>query len=74
MADAGTDGPAGPFGYDLTAQVDAPVQQVWSWISETEQWKRWSFLTRSFRLRDGAPDPDGVGSLRRYAVGPFGSV
>lgn len=30
-------------------------------------------MTRSYLLREGAPDPDGVGALRRFAVGPFGS-
>ena len=30
-------------------------------------------MTRTFLLREGSPDPDGVGALRRFAVGPFGS-
>lgn len=30
-------------------------------------------MTRTFLLREGAPVPDGVGALRRFAVGPFGS-
>jgi len=30
-------------------------------------------MTRTYLLRPGAPDPDGVGALRRLAVGPGGS-
>ena len=30
-------------------------------------------MTRTFLLREGSPEPDGVGALRRFAVGPFGS-
>jgi hypothetical protein len=31
-------------------------------------------MTRTFLLKEGEPEPDGVGALRRFAVGPFGSV
>jgi hypothetical protein len=30
-------------------------------------------MTRTYLLREGSPVPDGVGALRRLAVGPFGS-
>jgi Polyketide cyclase / dehydrase and lipid transport len=30
-------------------------------------------MTRTYLLREGTPAPDGVGALRRFAVGPFGS-
>ena len=29
-------------------------------------------MTRTFLLRTGSPDPDGVGALRRFAFGPVG--
>jgi len=30
-------------------------------------------MTRTYLLRPGSPDPDGVGALRRFALGPGGS-
>ncbi len=30
-------------------------------------------MTRTYLLREGDPPPDGVGALRRFAVGPGGS-
>src|ERR1039458_850434 len=46
---------------------------VWPLIGEAERWKDWSFMTRTYLLREGSPDRNGVGALRRFAVGPFGS-
>jgi hypothetical protein len=64
----------GRFRYEVVAHSDAPVPELWPLVGEAERWKHWSFLSRSFLLRDGQPVPDGVGALRRFAVGPFGSV
>lgn len=64
----------GRFRYEVVARSDAPVDEVWSLVSEAARWKEWSFLTRSFLLREGTPAPDGVGALRRFGVGRFGSV
>jgi hypothetical protein len=66
--------PSGRFRYELTAHSDAAVADVWPLVAEAERWKQWSFLSRSFLVREGHPAPDGVGALRRFAVGPFGSV
>jgi hypothetical protein len=59
--------------YEVLAHSTAPPATVWPLIAEAARWKDWSFLTRSFLLHEGAPTPDGVGALRRFAVGPFGS-
>ena len=64
----------GRWRYELVGHSVAPPTVVWSLIAEVERWKEWSFLTRSYLLRPGSPDPDGVGALRRLAVGPFGST
>lgn len=69
MADA-----TGALRYEVVAHADAPVSTVWPLVAEAERWKQWSFLSRSFLVRDGQPVPDGVGALRRFAVGPFGST
>ena len=64
----------GRWRYELTGRSTAPRQTVWRLVSEVEQWKRWSMLSRTFLLRPGQPEPNGVGALRRLAVGPFGST
>ncbi|HUY65055.1 MAG TPA: SRPBCC family protein [Acidimicrobiales bacterium] len=70
---AGVAGVPGRWRFEVVAHSAAPPSVLWPLLGEAEQWKRWSFLTRSFLLRPGAPEPDGVGALRRFAVGPFGS-
>jgi len=60
--------------YEVQARTSAPPESVWALISQAERWKEWSFVTRSYLTREGAPEADGVGALRRFAVGPFGSV
>lgn len=62
------------FTYRLQGRSRATPEQLWPLLAEAERWKDWSFLTRSYLVRPGRPDPDGVGSQRRLAVGPFGSV
>jgi len=63
----------GRWHYKVLAYSTAPPSTVWPLIGEAARWKEWAFLTRTFLLREGSPDPDGVGALRRFAVGPFGS-
>ena len=70
----GAGGPGGRWHYELTGHATAPPEALWPLVAEVERWKQWSFLTRTFLLRPGSPDPDGVGALRRLAVGPFGST
>lgn len=69
MADAGS-----RWRYEVVVHCQAPLSDVWSLVAEAERWKEWTFLTRTFLLQDGAGEPDGVGALRRFGVGPFGSV
>ena len=63
----------GRWSFSSTAHSAAPVETVWPLIGEAERWKEWSWMTRSYLLRPGQPAPDGVGALRRLAVGPAGS-
>ncbi|HLI75282.1 MAG TPA: SRPBCC family protein [Acidimicrobiales bacterium] len=58
---------------EATARTSAPVEAVWPLIGEAARWKDWSFMTRTFLLREGDPAPDGVGAIRRFALGPGGS-
>jgi len=61
-------------GYRFVFHVDAPRDRVWPLLGEAERWRDWSFLTRATLLRHGAPERDGVGALRRFAVGRLGST
>ncbi|HAM03372.1 MAG TPA: SRPBCC family protein [Acidimicrobiaceae bacterium] len=64
----------GRLGYELVGHTAAPPEVVWPLVAEVEHWKEWSFLTHTFLRQPGAPDPNGVGAVRRLAVGPFGST
>lgn len=64
----------GRWSYRLEGRSAAPPEVLWPLLAEAERWKDWSFLTRSYLVRPGRPEPDGVGSQRRLGVGPFGSV
>jgi hypothetical protein len=67
---------AGPgrWSFSSTVRSAAPVEVVWPLIGEATRWKEWSWMTRTFLLRPGEPAPDGVGALRRFALGPGGST
>jgi hypothetical protein len=67
-------GPGGGRGsYRVEAATSAPVEVVWPLVGEARRWKEWSFLDRSDRERDGSPDPDGVGAVRRFTRMGVGS-
>jgi hypothetical protein len=63
----------GRWRYEVRAVTKAPAATVWPQVGEAARWKEWSFMTRTYLLREGTPAPDGAGALRRFAVGPFGS-
>jgi len=76
MTDAGP--PAGPVpvgghSYRVGAVTSAPVEVVWPLVGRARHWSEWSFLTRSVLERDGSPDPDGVGAVRRFTRYGVGS-
>jgi hypothetical protein len=46
---------------------------VWPLLAEARRWSDWSFLSRTGLERPGAPDPDGVGAVRRFTRFGIGS-
>src|SRR5665213_2910625 len=68
-----SDDGAARWRFEIRVETTAPPEVVWSLVSVASRWKEWSFLTRSYLLHEGSPVPDGVGALRRFAVGRFGS-
>jgi hypothetical protein len=63
----------GRWSFTSTARSAAPVDVVWPLIGVATRWKEWSWMTRTSLVRPGHPEPDGVGALRRFALGPGGS-
>ena len=44
----------------------APPEVVWRWLADAASWKEWTRLTESRLEREGMPEPDGVGAIRRF--------
>ena len=55
------------------ARSHASIGEVWSLLAEADRWKEWSFLDRSSLEQRGAPEPDGVGAVRRFTRWGVGS-
>ncbi len=53
---------------EVVAHSTAPVDVVWDLVATVARWTEWSFVTRATLEREGSPDPDGVGALRRLTV------
>jgi len=54
----------------VAARSDAPVERVWAVLADARRWREWTPLRTSELEREGSPDPDGVGALRRFGAGP----
>lgn len=57
-----------------TAVVDAPVSRVWEAVADHEGMSKWGPITVTLD-KDGAPDRNGVGAVRRIAApGPAPAI
>ncbi|MHB8438740.1 MAG: SRPBCC family protein [Acidimicrobiales bacterium] len=61
-------------GYRFRFTLPATPEEVWPLIGEAARWKDWTLLSETKLVREGAPVPDGVGALRRFAVAGVGSL
>jgi hypothetical protein len=61
------------YEFEASARSTAPAGAIWPLVGEASRWKEWAWMTRTYLLREGDPPPDGVGALRRFALGPGGS-
>ena len=50
---------------EARARADAPAQIVWDVIADVRRYPEWAGTTKAELEREGAPDPDGVGAIRR---------
>ncbi|HVA02945.1 MAG TPA: SRPBCC family protein [Acidimicrobiales bacterium] len=62
------------YEFEGSARSTASAQMIWPLVGDVSRWKEWTLMTRSYLLREGDPAPDGMGALRRFAVGPGGST
>ena len=65
--------PTGAGHYRVEAVTRAPVAVVWPLVGEARNWHRWSFLTASVLEREGSPESDGVGAIRKFTIFGVGS-
>jgi hypothetical protein len=61
------------YEFEASARSVAPAGAIWPLVGDATRWREWSWMTSTSLLRDGVPAPDGVGALRRFALGPGGS-
>ena len=52
---------------ELERTSTATPDVVWRWLADAASWKEWTRLTDTRLEREGAPEPDGVGAIRRFA-------
>jgi uncharacterized protein YndB with AHSA1/START domain len=51
--------------FEVFARSSAPPDAVWRWLADASSWKHWTNLTISELECQGAPEPDGVGAIRK---------
>ncbi len=54
---------------EVTHRFAAPVERVWALYTDHGGWSRWSGLGSSRLEREGVPDRDGTGAVRRLGDG-----
>jgi hypothetical protein len=54
---------------DVTASSGAPAEAVWALLADVKTWSTWAGFDLAELERPGAPEPQGVGALRRFRSG-----
>jgi uncharacterized protein YndB with AHSA1/START domain len=52
---------------EIERTTTAAPEAVWRWLADASSWSTWTKLTDTRLEREGAPEPDGVGAIRRFA-------
>ncbi|MDB5065667.1 MAG: Polyketide cyclase/dehydrase [Chloroflexi bacterium] len=58
---------------NVAVRSAAPVERVWAVLADARRWREWTAFSTTELEREGSPDPDGVGALRRFRRGPVTS-
>ena len=56
---------------DVFRHADAPVEVVWSIVSDHRGYRDWNPVPVSELEVEGSPDPDGVGAVRKLGARPI---
>jgi uncharacterized protein YndB with AHSA1/START domain len=51
--------------FELERRIAAPVHTVWDVLTDHRAYARWAGVDESVLEREGSPDPNGVGAVRR---------
>ena len=51
--------------FEVFARSSASPEAVWRLLADASSWKEWTKLTTAELEREGVPEPDGVGAIRR---------
>jgi len=63
------------FTLEHRVESSAPIERVWALLSDARGWSNWSRLTKTGLAEPApGPDPNAVGALRRFSVGPGASL
>lgn len=54
------------FVIELTQTTTAAPEQVWRWLADGGSWSSWTRLSSTELEREGVPEPDGVGAVRKF--------
>ena len=58
---------------DLSVPCSAPAEVAFDVLRDAVGWSKWTAAKTAYLEREGTPAPDGVGAIRRFKTGPFGS-
>jgi uncharacterized protein YndB with AHSA1/START domain len=58
---------------DIYRHIEAPIDVVWSMISDHRGYPTWTSLRTAVLEVEGDPVPDGVGAVRFLGFGPIGA-
>ncbi|MEI7618835.1 MAG: SRPBCC family protein [Actinomycetota bacterium] len=58
---------------DLSVPCSAPAEVAFDVLRDAAGWSKWAAVNNTSLEREGTPAPDGVGAIRRFKTGPFGS-
>ncbi len=53
-----------------TTRIEAPVDVVWSVMTDHVRWARWGTSKKVTMAREGTPAPNGLGAIRCFHAGP----
>ena len=57
----------------VTRASRAPIETVWKLLANADGWRTWASFTKSGLEREGSPERDGVGAIRRFGFPVFTS-